>query len=186
MQFLATQGSQIGTGTTAVWTGVNTIGGTLTNSGTLSVAANAAGGTADSAVATGIEMVSAVNTSTLTNSGTIDVSASSTAGPATANGIVVNDYAPSLVVPGVTDTFTLDADNALPTEATPMTLSWAEAEKMILSGDVQQVAQTHALAVYLTLKDGREFVTKEPSIDEVFRVVERCGEKCAGIALATE
>jgi hypothetical protein len=88
-------------------------------------------------------------------------------------------------VNGVTDTFTLDVDNVLP-EATPMTLSWPEAEQMILSGEVQQVAQTHALAVYLTLKDGREFVTKEPSIDEVFRVVERCGEKCAGIALATE
>ena len=89
-------------------------------------------------------------------------------------------------VNGVTDTFTLDVDNVLPPEAMPMTLSWPEAEQMILSGDVQQVAQTHALAVYLTLKDGREFVTKEPSIDEVFRVVERCGEKCAGIALATE
>ena len=89
-------------------------------------------------------------------------------------------------VNGVTDTFTLDVDNVLPPEAVPLMLSWPEAEQMILSGDVQQVAQTHALAVYLTLKDGREFVTKEPSIDEVFRLVERCGEKCAGIALATE
>ena len=89
-------------------------------------------------------------------------------------------------VNGVTGTLTLDVDNVLPPAATPMTLSWPEAEKMILSGDVQQVAQTHALVVYLTLKDGREFVTKEPSIDEVFRLVERCGEKCAGIALATE
>ena len=89
-------------------------------------------------------------------------------------------------VNGVTDTFTLDVDNVLLPEATPMSLSWPEAEQMILSDDAQQIAQTHALSVYLTLKDGREFVTKEPSIDEVFRVVERCGDKCAGIALATE
>lgn len=34
-------------------------------------------------------------------------------------------------VNGVTDTFTLDVDNALPPEATPRTLSWTEAEKMI-------------------------------------------------------
>jgi inhibitor of cysteine peptidase len=70
--------------------------------------------------------------------------------------------------------------------AAPATIPWPDAESLILSGAVRQIFQAHSLEVRMTLQDGREVVTVEPSIDEVFRVVDRCGAPCAGIALATE
>jgi chemotaxis response regulator CheB len=57
---------------------------------------------------------------------------------------------------------------------------------LILDGEVRQIFQSHALEIWLTLQDGRQVTTTEPSIDDVFRVVEECGDPCAGIALATE
>jgi hypothetical protein len=48
------------------------------------------------------------------------------------------------------------------------------------------IFQAHSLEVVLTLKDGEHVVTTEPSIDDVFRVVEACGDACANIVMATE
>jgi inhibitor of cysteine peptidase len=88
-------------------------------------------------------------------------------------------------VNGVTDTFTLDVDNA-PQETPSADISWDEAKELILSGDVQQVTQLHSRQVTLHLEDGRRLVTVEPHIDAVFDVVEECGEPCADMVLATE
>lgn len=57
---------------------------------------------------------------------------------------------------------------------------------MILAGNVAQVMQAHSLEVHLVLKDGRELTTIEPGIDDVFDVVDQCGEVCKDIILATE
>jgi len=65
-------------------------------------------------------------------------------------------------------------------------VSWEEAEALILSGQVEQVAQAHSLEVTLYLRDGRQLSTTEPKIDEVFDVIGRCGEPCADMILATE
>ncbi len=63
---------------------------------------------------------------------------------------------------------------------------WSQAVAMILNGEVARVMQSHSLKVTITLKDGRSFVTYEPVIDEVIRVIESCGDKCADILIATE
>jgi hypothetical protein len=63
---------------------------------------------------------------------------------------------------------------------------WEQAIGMILNDEVSQVMQTHDLKVYLTLKDGRTLVTLQPGIDEVIKVIEKCGEKCKNIRIATE
>jgi hypothetical protein len=65
-------------------------------------------------------------------------------------------------------------------------VSWDQAVSMILNGEVSQVMQTHDLKAYLTLKDGRTLVTTQPGIDEVIKVIEKCGEKCKNIRIATE
>jgi hypothetical protein len=65
-------------------------------------------------------------------------------------------------------------------------IDWEAAKQMILGGDVAQVMQAHSLEVYLVLKDGREFTTIEPGIDDVFEVVDQCGEVCKGIIQVTE
>jgi len=65
-------------------------------------------------------------------------------------------------------------------------ISWEEAKQLILAGNVAQVMQAHSLEVHLVLKDGRELTTIEPGIDDVFDVVDQCGEVCKDIILATE
>ena len=74
------------------------------------------------------------------------------------------------------------------TEVTPESneVSWAEAEQMILNGEVAMIFQAHSLEVVLTLKDGSHVLATEPTIDEIFRVVQACGETCADIVMATE
>ena len=63
---------------------------------------------------------------------------------------------------------------------------WIQAVSMILNGEVTQVMQTHALKVYLTLKDGRTLLSIEPAIDEVMKVIQSCGDLCKNILVATE
>jgi hypothetical protein len=65
-------------------------------------------------------------------------------------------------------------------------ISWEEARQLILSGAVEFVFQAHSLEVQLTLSDRRRYITTEPSIDEVFRVIGECGSPCMNIGLATE
>jgi hypothetical protein len=73
-------------------------------------------------------------------------------------------------------------------EVTPESnqVSWEEAVRLILSGEVTMIFQAHSLEVVLTLTDGGHVVTTEPAIDDVFRVVQDCGETCSDILMATE
>jgi hypothetical protein len=66
------------------------------------------------------------------------------------------------------------------------TVSWDEAIRILNSGVVEQVFQAHSLDVTLSLKDGRSVHTKEPGIDDIFDEVEKCGEPCKDILVATE
>jgi len=65
-------------------------------------------------------------------------------------------------------------------------ISWHQARELILGCRVSAVMQTHALDIYLTLKDGREIRAVEPTIDEIFRVVDEAKARCGAIQLATE
>lgn len=62
---------------------------------------------------------------------------------------------------------------------------WAQALNLIRTCEVDRVGQTHALDVYITLKDGTEIRTVEPYIDEVFYAVSEA-KKCPPIPIATE
>ncbi len=82
---------------------------------------------------------------------------------------------------------------ALLTACAPSTLppdgaeiSWDEAVRLLHDGQVTQVFQAHSLRVVLTLRNGAQVSTVEPSIDAIFFEVQQCGAPCAGIALATE
>jgi hypothetical protein len=88
-------------------------------------------------------------------------------------------------VNAVVDTFTFDVDNVLP-EQSGESIPWDEARALILAGEVHQVTQLHSLKVTLIIKDGRQLVTMEPEIDDVFDVVNACGDPCADMVLATE
>lgn len=68
----------------------------------------------------------------------------------------------------------------------PGEVDWETAIEILNSGEVEMAAQLHNLTVTLTLKDGTVIRTVEPSIDAIFDEVEKCGQPCSGIALATE
>ena len=69
---------------------------------------------------------------------------------------------------------------------TPIPISWPEAEQLVLSGEVVGVGQLHSLDVALTTRDGTIYITIEPHIGEILRVIDRCGEPCEGILVASE
>jgi hypothetical protein len=66
------------------------------------------------------------------------------------------------------------------------TIPWEQAVQLLHDGHVTQIFQAHSLQVTLTLSNGATITTIEPSIDEIFFEVERCGAPCAGIPMATE
>lgn len=68
----------------------------------------------------------------------------------------------------------------------PSEVDWETAVEILNTGDVEVAAQLHSLDVFLTMKDGTEIHTVEPSIDAIFREVEKCGQPCSDIVLATE
>jgi len=65
-------------------------------------------------------------------------------------------------------------------------VSWAVAKQKILDAEVAEVFQAHSREVVLVLKDGSTLHTIEPKLDEVFRVLEQCGEQCDDVLRATE
>jgi hypothetical protein len=65
-------------------------------------------------------------------------------------------------------------------------ISWDQAVSLILEGKVKQVVQFHDLTVILVLEDETMIETAQPQLDDVFSVIDLCGEKCAEITLVTE
>ena len=68
----------------------------------------------------------------------------------------------------------------------PELVPWQRAVDLVNAGRVDEVFQTHALSVQLHLHDGSRVQTVEPAIDEIVRAIQRCGQTCAHIVIATE
>jgi len=68
----------------------------------------------------------------------------------------------------------------------PDEVPWYIAVEILNRGEVEAVYQLHNLEVTLVLKDGLEVKTIEPGIDDIFDEIQRCGQLCAGIMMATE
>jgi len=68
-----------------------------------------------------------------------------------------------------------------PSEGVTNYVEWAAAESAILGGQVAQVFQADSLHVTLVLKDGNILLAKEPALDEVYQVIDTCGDACKDI-----
>ena len=68
----------------------------------------------------------------------------------------------------------------------PSEVDWETAVEILNTGEVEMVAQLHSLEVILTLKDGTEIRTVEPTIDAIFQEVQKCSQLCSQIVLGTE
>lgn len=73
-----------------------------------------------------------------------------------------------------------------PSEGETNYIDWSQAEVLILDGEVSEVYQAHTLHVTLVLTDGNIALSVEPKMDQVFDVVERCGDLCKDVIKATE
>lgn len=65
----------------------------------------------------------------------------------------------------------------------PTTISWADAEHLVLAGQVVELEARRDGTLRLHLTDGRHLVTDLPSEGEARRLVERCGEPCANVKI---
>ena len=63
----------------------------------------------------------------------------------------------------------------------PTTITWADAEQLVLAGQVVELESRRDGTLRLHLTDGRHLVTDEPAEGEARRLVERCGERCANV-----
>lgn len=65
-------------------------------------------------------------------------------------------------------------------------ISWEQAVQHIHTCNTASVMQTHAKEVSLLLKNGERITTQEPSIDDVFKEVDKSRSLCGTILVATE
>jgi hypothetical protein len=65
-------------------------------------------------------------------------------------------------------------------------ISWKEAVKMIKSGKVIQVDQSHSQEVELLTNDYKRYKTNEPRLDDVFRIISEFDPKGNKIGCITE
>jgi hypothetical protein len=63
---------------------------------------------------------------------------------------------------------------------------WEEAIKVLQTGQVTRVIQTHQLYVSLWLKNGSVITTKEPNIYAISYELSKCGDPCKNIVFGTE
>ncbi|TMI31972.1 hypothetical protein E6H27_06140 [Candidatus Bathyarchaeota archaeon] len=68
----------------------------------------------------------------------------------------------------------------------PYDVSWENAIRILNTGQVIRVFQTHHLDVTLSLKNETVLMTREPTIDAIFHEIVRCGDPCQNIVKATE
>jgi predicted small lipoprotein YifL len=78
------------------------------------------------------------------------------------------------------------AGDAYPGPAQSEVIDWSIAQTRILNGEVSGVVQTQSLQVTLTLKDGRTMITTEPALDDVFNVLDQCGDPCKDVTRETK
>lgn len=65
-------------------------------------------------------------------------------------------------------------------------ISWPHAIELFKACEVRMATQTHALDVYLDLRDGRTLRAVEPTIDEMFRIIDATQGACGTFPVATE
>ncbi len=65
-------------------------------------------------------------------------------------------------------------------------LSIDKVKFFLKNGEVKSIFQRHNLKVTLIMKDGKEYNFQESKIDEIFELIEECGETCQDIDQITE
>lgn len=65
-------------------------------------------------------------------------------------------------------------------------IEWSAVEALVAAGGVADVFQSHTLQVIINMKDGTGYVVIEPAKDEIFKLLDQCGEKCFEVKRVSE
>jgi hypothetical protein len=65
-------------------------------------------------------------------------------------------------------------------------MTWDQARRLLRECRVRAIGQTHRRFVTLTLRSGERATTREPRIDDIFRILARLPRKCAPKTVSTE
>ena len=71
-------------------------------------------------------------------------------------------------------------------QETAISISWTEAEDIIMSGKVVKAVQHHNLNVRLITSDGKRYTTEESAIDEIYRLIGKVDPRRVFIQYITE
>lgn len=66
------------------------------------------------------------------------------------------------------------------------TIEWSQVPDLLASGNVSEVRQKTTLEILITLKDGGQVLTTAPAKDEIFKLLDQCGETCNEIRRLSE
>jgi hypothetical protein len=65
-------------------------------------------------------------------------------------------------------------------------IDWAKVPEILTSGNVAEVFQAYSLQVTIKMKDGSGYVVTEPAKNEIFNLLDQCGETCSGVKRISE
>ena len=65
-------------------------------------------------------------------------------------------------------------------------IAWSQVQALIESGEIAEVFQAYSLQITFTAKDGKLYFTVAPAKDEIFKLLDQCGEKCYEIRRKSE
>jgi hypothetical protein len=65
-------------------------------------------------------------------------------------------------------------------------IDWSEVPALVASGEITEVFQAYSLQITFTAQDGKQYYTQAPAKNEIFMLLDQCGEKCYSIRRISE
>jgi hypothetical protein len=65
-------------------------------------------------------------------------------------------------------------------------IEWARVAEILSTGNVAEVFQDYSLQVTITMKDGSGYTVTEPAKDEIFKLLDECGDACIEVKRISE
>jgi hypothetical protein len=65
-------------------------------------------------------------------------------------------------------------------------IEWSQVETLLQNERISEILQQYTLQVVITLEDGRTLLVVEPAKDDIFKLLDACGDSCNNIRRRSE
>lgn len=65
-------------------------------------------------------------------------------------------------------------------------IEWSQVGTLLQNEQISEVLQLYSLQIVITLEDGRTFLATAPAKDEIFKLLDECGNRCNRIRRLSE